>query len=75
MSDIHTTLLDDDVLYDLIVDAVGDDTSHEFCALADYYLEDESLTAVTRIHAVDVEDLDPLIHTIQQKARNRSEER
>jgi hypothetical protein len=67
--------LSDGEMYDIIVDVVGDETSLEFCALSDYYLEDESLDAAMKMNGVLWDDMEPLIDEVEEKAKALREEK
>jgi len=60
--------LGDGEMYDIIVDVVGDETSLEFCALSDYYLEDNTLDAAIELSGVRWANVEPLIDEIEEKA-------
>lgn len=64
----NTVFLGDGEMYDIIVDVVGDETSLEFCALSDYYLEDNTLDAAMRLNGVSWSDIEPLIDEVEDKA-------
>lgn len=70
-----TVFLSDGELYDIIVDVVGDETSLEFCALSDYYIEDNNLDAAMRTNGVLWSDIDPLINDVEEQASALREEK
>lgn len=63
-----TVFLGDGEIYDIIVDVVGDETSLEFCALSDYYLEDNTLDAAIELNGVCWSNVEPLIDEVEEKA-------
>lgn len=71
----ETVFLTDGEMYDIIVDVVGDETSLEFCALSDYFIEDESLDAAMSMNGLLWDDIEPLIEDVEEKATELREEK
>lgn len=70
---LHTTLLDDGDMYDIIVEAVGDETSLEFCTLVDHYLEDNDLDLCMRANGTSWDDIKPLTDEVERLAAEKRE--
>lgn len=73
MNDVNVVLLSDGELYDIIVDVVGDETSLEFCALSDYYLQDNTLDAAMQINGVDWNTMQDLVDEVEERAAEKRE--
>lgn len=69
-----TTFLRDGEMYDLIVDVVGDETSHEFITLTEYYLDNNSLDTAMRANMADWSDIKPLVDEIEERATEARKE-
>ena len=69
-----TTFLRDGEMYDLIVDVVGDETSHEFATLTEHYLDDNSLDIAVRANMTDWDEIKPLVDEIEERATKARKE-
>jgi len=73
MHSLHTTLLDDDTLYTIIANVVGDETSREFCTLTEHYLNDSNLDTAAQAHGTDWNTIKNLADEIETQARKHRE--
>lgn len=63
----NVSLATDEMVLEAIIDVVGDDTSHEYCALQDYLIRENELGMVSRSYGISASDLTDLAEDVNSR--------